>query len=121
MLELGCGVGNFLYPLASQASLQHCFLGCDLSPRAVAIARENPEFDADRMHFWQHDIVSQRFFISDQDVSDVLRCKLGASDEQGCIHLQVDIVSCIFVLSALSTDMLQKAVENISRVSRSLK
>ena len=43
LLEVGCGVGNFVFPLIEDPELKDIFIfACDFSPRAVQMVKENP-------------------------------------------------------------------------------
>ena len=96
LLEVGCGVGNFLYPLLEED--QHLFVhACDLSPRAVEFVKQNPNYSEDKVHAFQCDITDNDCFKD---------------------HVQensVDIASLIFVLSALNPSVIEKAIDNVSR------
>ena len=55
LLEVGCGVGNMLYPLIeSNPHLRvHC---CDFANRAVELVKEHPRFDAERINAFVFDL-----------------------------------------------------------------
>ncbi|KAK0545160.1 hypothetical protein OC844_007388 [Tilletia horrida] len=55
LLEVGCGVGNTVYPLLekSEALKVHC---CDFSPRAVDFVKLHPLYKEDRVHAFVHDL-----------------------------------------------------------------
>ncbi|SJX65608.1 related to ABP140-actin binding protein and AdoMet-dependent tRNA methyltransferase [Sporisorium reilianum f. sp. reilianum] len=57
LLEVGCGVGNMLYPLlAANAQLKvHC---CDFSARAVDLVRAHPLYDPARVNAFVYDLTS---------------------------------------------------------------
>lgn len=54
LLEVGCGVGNMLYPLleANKELKVHC---CDFSARAVEMVQAHPKFDAERVNAFVFD------------------------------------------------------------------
>ncbi|WFD43789.1 hypothetical protein MPSI1_002453 [Malassezia psittaci] len=59
LLEVGCGVGNTIYPLLekNQALRVHC---CDFSPRAVQMVEKHPLYDAERVNAFVYDLVKER-------------------------------------------------------------
>lgn len=59
LLEVGCGVGNMLYPLleANEALRVHC---CDFSQRAVDMVRSHPRYDAARVNAFVFDLTSSQ-------------------------------------------------------------
>ncbi|ETS65223.1 hypothetical protein PaG_00292 [Moesziomyces aphidis] len=59
LLEVGCGVGNMLYPLLeANAGLRvHC---CDFSQRAVDMVRTHPRYDAARVNAFVFDLTSSQ-------------------------------------------------------------
>ncbi|XP_021370240.1 methyltransferase-like protein 6 isoform X2 [Mizuhopecten yessoensis] len=98
ILEVGCGVGNFIFPLLEQDSSLY-FHACDFSPRAVQFVKENPLYDPKRCNAFQCDITSDPLTNQMPDNS---------------VHL----VSMIFVLSAIHPDKMAAALSNISKVLR---
>ena len=95
ILEVGCGVGNFLFPLLEEDPTMF-FYACDFSPRAVAFVREHPLYDTERCHAFQCDITT------DSLTEHVRR--------------PVDLITMIFVLSAIHPDKMRQALENITKV-----
>ncbi|CCF50352.1 hypothetical protein NDA11_007045 [Ustilago hordei] len=57
LLEVGCGVGNMLYPLLNtNPSLRvHC---CDFSSRAVDLVKSQPQYDPARVNAFVFDLTS---------------------------------------------------------------
>ena len=98
LLEVGCGVGNFIYPLLEEDTTNMFFIyACDLSPRAVEFVKQNPKFDPNSVNAFQCDITTPECFHE--------HVKEGS----------VDIASLIFVLSALEPEKMERAVENVAR------
>ncbi len=94
IFEVGCGVGNFLFPLMEEAGEKVSKVyGCDVSARAVQLFQENSAFDAGKMTVF---------------VADILKDSL-----KDRIIEPVDACTTIFVLSALPPESLQAAVVNI--------
>lgn len=85
LLEVGCGVGNFIFPLIKDDPLGFDVIACDLSPRAVEFVRSHELFDGERMRVFQCDITT-----------DAVHAEVAADS--------VDIVTFIFVLSAVHPD-----------------
>ena len=86
LLEVGCGVGNTVFPLLEKnAQLRvHC---CDFSPRAVDMVTKHPAHDAERVNAFVYDLV--------KDTS--LSAHLAARPAWPA----VSTLSLIFVLSAI--------------------
>ncbi|XP_070691851.1 tRNA N(3)-methylcytidine methyltransferase METTL6 [Pempheris klunzingeri] len=96
LLEAGCGVGNCIFPLLED-DLNMFVYACDFSPRAVEFVKQNPLCCPDRCHAFQCDLTK------DDLRENVLECS-------------VDVVTLIFVLSAIHPDKMKLALQNISRV-----
>ncbi|XP_052095452.1 tRNA N(3)-methylcytidine methyltransferase METTL6-like [Mytilus californianus] len=96
ILEVGCGVGNFLFPLLKEFKKLY-FYACDFSIRAVQFVKENSLYNPDRCHAFQCDITCDD--LSKEIPPDT-----------------VDAVSMIFVLSAIHPDKMVTALKNISKI-----
>ena len=97
LLEVGCGVGNFVFPLLDESKSMFMYV-CDLSPRAVEMVIENPKYSEDRMKAFQCDLTGDDCFGS--NIS----------------NQEVDIVSLIFVLSAVRPSLFRKVIQNIAKI-----
>lgn len=99
LLEVGCGVGNMLYPLLEDnAALKvHC---CDFSSRAVDMVRSHPLFDADRVNAFVYDLTATNpplsSFLSNKDWPPVTT------------------ISLIFVLSAIPPALHAQVLRNLA-------
>lgn len=82
-LEMGCGVGNMVYPLIEEGFSNFYFYACDFSPRAVEFVKANNKFDASRMKAFVADLTTDNLF-------------------ENIVEGSIDIASIIFVLSAIS-------------------
>lgn len=85
LFEIGCGVGNFIYPLVEE-KLNLRIFACDLSPRAVELAKTNSLYNPAQITIFQCDITQPDEVFN---------------------HIQagsVDIITLIFVLSAIHPD-----------------
>ncbi|XP_076827628.1 tRNA N(3)-cytidine methyltransferase METTL6 [Brachyhypopomus gauderio] len=96
MLEAGCGVGNCIFPLMEE-DLNLFIYACDFSPRAVQFVKENPLYRSERCLAFQ--------------------CDLTKDDLQATIPAEsLDVVTLVFVLSAIHPDKMRHALENIHKV-----
>ncbi|CAG9861763.1 unnamed protein product [Phyllotreta striolata] len=93
LFEIGCGVGNFIYPL-SEENPNFKILACDLSSTAVEIAKSNPKYNPGRMHVFQCDITSKEVFAILKENS-------------------VDVSTLIFVLSAIHPERFAQTLRNV--------
>lgn len=59
LLEVGCGVGNFLFPLLEENACLFVY-GCDFSPRAVQLVRNDPRYNEERVKAFVSDITKDR-------------------------------------------------------------
>ncbi|KAJ1660045.1 hypothetical protein IWQ61_000976 [Dispira simplex] len=96
VLEVGCGVGNFVFPVL-EANDRLFFYACDFSPRAVEFVKAHPGYSSGRCHAFVCDLTK-----------DPLTEEIPAGT--------VDLVSMIFVLSAIPPEKMAEAVRNVYRV-----
>ncbi|XP_026323847.1 methyltransferase-like protein 6 isoform X2 [Hyposmocoma kahamanoa] len=82
-LELGCGVGNMVFPLVEEGFSNFYFYACDFSPRAIEFVKSNPLYDENKMKAFRADLTTDDLFENVEEGS-------------------VDLASLIFVLSAIS-------------------
>jgi methyltransferase-like protein 6 len=95
LFELGCGVGNFLFPLLNE--LPDLFVyACDFSSTAIELLRQNAQYDSQRIQSFVCDLTDEQS-IPIEDNS-------------------IDICSMIFVLSAIHPDKMCRVLEKIHRV-----
>lgn len=96
LLEAGCGVGNLFYPLLEE--IPNLFVhACDFSPRAVQFLKEHINFSEDRVNAFHCDLTE------DSLKSHLSKCN-------------VDIVTLVFVLSAIHPDKMLAVLQNIIQV-----
>jgi methyltransferase-like protein 6 len=50
LLEIGCGVGNFVFPLIEESSGNLFIYACDFSARAVQIVRNHPLYNESKVY-----------------------------------------------------------------------
>ncbi|KAJ2804959.1 hypothetical protein H4R21_001442 [Coemansia helicoidea] len=96
LLEIGCGVGNFIWPVVERNPDVFVY-ACDFSPRAVGFVTANERYNADRCRAFVCDITKDRLAETIPPHS-------------------VDLVSAIFVLSALPPEKQAAAVANIAEI-----
>ncbi|KND00037.1 uncharacterized protein SPPG_04381 [Spizellomyces punctatus DAOM BR117] len=96
LLELGCGVGNFLYPLLDIN--QELFIyACDLSTRAVDFVKADPKYAEGRCKAFVCDITKSP--LTDSIPAESL-----------------DLISALFVLSAVPPANMSASIENLKTV-----
>ncbi|XP_053323395.1 tRNA N(3)-methylcytidine methyltransferase METTL6 [Spea bombifrons] len=96
IFEAGCGVGNCLFPLLEEDPGLFIY-ACDFSPRAVDFVKQNPFYNAETCKAFQCDLTKDE--LTDNIPAD-----------------SVDVVTLIFVLSAIHPEKMQRAVQNIYKV-----
>lgn len=62
LLEVGCGVGNFLYPLIEDGLKFRKIFACDLSPRAVELTKSHKLYNSEKMKIFQADVTTENCF-----------------------------------------------------------
>ncbi|CAN8287882.1 unnamed protein product [Cochlearia groenlandica] len=96
ILEVGCGAGNTVFPLI--ATYPHIFVyACDFSPRAVELVKAHDEYTETRVSAFACDLTGDGL---DKHISPS----------------SVDIVTMIFVLSAVSPEKMPLVLQNIKKV-----
>ncbi|XP_022916313.1 tRNA N(3)-methylcytidine methyltransferase Mettl2 isoform X2 [Onthophagus taurus] len=95
--ELGCGVGNTVFPILRYSKgkklLMHC---CDFSETAINILKENPEYDPSRCNPFVFDATEEKWEMPFEENS-------------------VDVVIMIFVLSAIKPEKFGNIIKEIYR------
>ncbi|XP_019443121.1 PREDICTED: uncharacterized methyltransferase C3H7.11-like isoform X2 [Lupinus angustifolius] len=96
ILEVGCGAGNTIFPVI--ASYPDAFIyACDFSPQAIELVKTNEDFKESHVNA----------FVSDLTADDLCKEILPSS---------VDIVTMIFMLSAVSPEKMHLVLQNIRKV-----
>ncbi|CAG4927576.1 unnamed protein product [Colias eurytheme] len=85
-LELGCGVGNMVFPLIEEGFSNFFFYACDFSPRAVEFVKSNKLYDDSKIKAFCADLTTDDLFENINENT-------------------ADIASLIFVLSAINPTM----------------
>ncbi|XP_065849720.1 uncharacterized protein [Euphorbia lathyris] len=96
ILEVGCGAGNTIFPLVSTYPDIYVH-ACDFSPRAVDLVKAHKDFNDSRLNA----------FVCDLTVDDLSKEVSPSS---------IDIVTMIFVLSAVSPEKMPLVLQNIKKV-----
>ncbi|GJN87686.1 hypothetical protein Rhopal_000641-T1 [Rhodotorula paludigena] len=104
VLEVGCGTGAFIYPLLERYPSAR-FVAFDFAKKAVELTQSHVSHDPSHCHVFQHDLTAP---------IDDLRNKLdNAPPSFGTPIHSFDIISCVFVLSALPPEKQARAVETL--------
>ncbi|EDV27276.1 uncharacterized protein TRIADDRAFT_22960 [Trichoplax adhaerens] len=96
MLEVGCGVGNAVFPLIEEGCQLYIY-ACDFSPRAIDFVKSNRLYDEAKCHAFVCDITC-----------DDLTLSIPAAT--------INIATLIFVLSAITPQKMSAAIANIGKV-----
>ncbi|XP_014205704.1 methyltransferase-like protein 6 [Copidosoma floridanum] len=97
LLEVGCGVGNLMYPLLEDDAAFEQIYACDLSPRAIEFVKSNKLYDPNKVKAFQCDVTDENCF---RDVD--------------CL---VDVTTLVFVLSTIHPKKFHKVISNIWQVT----
>lgn len=96
LLEVGCGVGNFIFPLIKEGLNFHV-LACDLSSKAIEIVQKHELYNSENMRVFQTDVTTE-------DILSIVE------------ENSVDIVTLIFVLSAVHPEKFLQTLKNLYRL-----
>lgn len=104
LLEVGCGVGNLVFPLLDEQTKEEnngnmsnpgfYFYACDFSPRAVDFVRSNSLYDSKHITAFQCDITTQQVHAHIASES-------------------LNVCTMIFVLSAIHPDKFSDVIRNL--------
>ncbi|CAG02843.1 unnamed protein product, partial [Tetraodon nigroviridis] len=98
ILEVGCGVGNTVFPILKTNNDPDLFVYCcDFSSTAVDLVKTNPEYDPGRCFAFVHDL---------GDVEADYPVPNGT----------LDVIVLIFVLSALHPNKMQASISRLSQL-----
>lgn len=96
ILEVGCGVGNSVFPILNSIKGTDSFLYCcDFSQRAVQLVKSNPNYDESVCHAFVHDICEDTASLPFPPRS-------------------LDVILAVFVLSAIHPSRMQGVVNKLS-------
>ncbi|KAH7050414.1 S-adenosyl-L-methionine-dependent methyltransferase [Linnemannia elongata] len=97
-LEIGCGVGNFIFPVLDLNKRLFMY-ACDFAPHAIELVKQHEDYPQGRCSAF---------------VCDLTKDPLTDTIPAGSL----DIVSSIFVLSAIPAEKLEAAIRNIKEVMK---
>lgn len=96
ILEVGCGVGNSVFPIVNNIKETDSFLYCcDFSPRAIQLVKDHPDYDDSVCHAFVHDICDKMATFPFPPQS-------------------LDVILAVFVLSSIHPERLQGVVNRLS-------
>lgn len=100
LLEIGCGVGNFVFPLLEDELKrevpQFYYYACDFSPRAVDFVKSHQLYDEKYIKAFQCDVTTNQLMNYLEENS-------------------LDVVTMIFVLSAINPHKFKTVITNVWR------
>ncbi|CEP11474.1 hypothetical protein [Parasitella parasitica] len=99
-LEVGCGVGNFVFPLLADNPRMFIY-ACDFSKRAIDMVKANAGYDESRCKAF---------------VCDLTANALTDTISENSLDLAETKVSAIFVFSAIPPEKMSTAIQNIYSV-----
>lgn len=96
ILEIGCGVGNSVFPIVNNIKNTDSFLYCcDFSPRAIQLVKDHPDYDDSVCHAFVHDICLEAAYFPFPPQS-------------------LDVILAVFVLSSINPQRMQRVVNRLS-------
>ncbi|XP_028835826.1 tRNA N(3)-cytidine methyltransferase METTL6 isoform X2 [Denticeps clupeoides] len=121
LLEAGCGVGNCIFPLLEE-DLNIFVYACDFSPRAVDFVKSSFSKIWDFTKLFDYLTITSIHLAQQNPLFSTERClafqcDLTKDDLKASVPSEtVDVVTLIFVLSAIHPDKMKQALENIYQV-----
>jgi len=103
VLEVGCGVGNTVFPLLEQSADTTMFVyGCDFSTQAVQLVKNHSLYDSNRCCAFVWDVTDPR--------------GIPVIDTHPLAPESVDVILLIFVFSALHPSSWDQVVANLDHI-----
>lgn len=97
LFEVGCGVGNSLFPLLEDSNGKLDIFAVDCSIRAINMVKAHKLYARGRCHAWQCDITKQAIPTAIKDM---------------------DFATFLFVLSAIAPEAMNHAVQAVAKTLR---
>lgn len=97
MLEVGCGVGNLIFPLVADKCNNYFIYACDFSTRAVDLVKSNELYNPLKMKAFAADITKAEIFEEIEAES-------------------LDVITMIFVLSAIHPTNFNTVAETLFKL-----
>lgn len=98
LLEVGCGVGNFVFPLIEDEHCRNYYIfACDFSQRAIDLVKQNKLYDETKIKAFQCDITTETIFETIEPNT-------------------LDFISMIFVLSAIHPTKFELVLSTLFRL-----
>lgn len=95
VLEVGCGVGNTVFPLLASNNNPHTYVYCcDFSPQAIEIIKQTPQFESSRCTPFVLDLTEE-------------------SPNTPFPPNSIDVVTAIFVVSAITPAKFKQVIESL--------
>lgn len=102
LLEIGCGVGNFVFPLL-EAQCNYFIYACDFSPVAIDILKKNSLYNESKIKAFVADVTDEEKFLTQFLNYDSLE--------------SIDLVTLIYVLSTITPEKMQNVINNLYKVN----
>ncbi|XP_015593523.1 methyltransferase-like protein 6 isoform X2 [Cephus cinctus] len=96
LLEVGCGVGNLVYPLLEDGLKIKQIYACDFSPRAIDFVKSHKLYNPEKIIAFQTDVTIENCFSE--------------------IHIPVNVVTLVFVMSAIHPEKFERVIKNLYTV-----
>ncbi|XP_015173879.1 PREDICTED: methyltransferase-like protein 6 [Polistes dominula] len=96
LFEIGCGVGNLIYPLLEDGLKFRKIFACDLSSKAVELTKNHVLYDIEKIKVFQTDITTDDCFAE--------------------VDCSVNLATLIFVLCAVHPQKFKMVAQNIYNV-----
>ncbi|KAM0792893.1 hypothetical protein ACM66B_002655 [Microbotryomycetes sp. NB124-2] len=109
IMEVGCGTGAFVYPLLERYPSTQ-FYAFDFSRRAVDLVKSHPLYTPERVHAFVHDLTCPRGSLTLAQNLEAAPPEFKSDDEP---FRRPEIISCIFVISALPPGAQRAAVQSL--------
>ncbi|KAH8928462.1 S-adenosyl-L-methionine-dependent methyltransferase [Atractiella rhizophila] len=126
VLEVGCGVGNFVFPLLKKYEKAR-FYACDFSAKAIALTKEKDEYKehSDRVYAFVHDLTSPEL-LSPKLIPFPPRVQPTTAPSSSLIEssptsppdlsspIKLDMITLLFVLSAIPPALHSSVFQTLS-------